>query len=328
MTNISAPIQRTKDPLNPALSAALRGLLFTLGLAAAALPRRAELFLGRWLGRIIFALGLFKRRTVLENLANCYPLLDRRSLYALARRNYAHYGLLFFEYLHFFTPIKGHYRSYMARHSVVEGLENWQRAHDKGKGVLFVASHVGYWEMLAAAGAMAGIALTIVTTVLQPPWLHKLFTAQRLSTGVRPAFHPGSITTVLRALRKKEAVAFMNDQYSPPPLGVPVRFFGVKVGTLAAIGPLAKRTGAAIVPAYTYRDAKGVSHIIIDEELDLGPALENTEAATQRMARQVETWVRRHPEQWLWMHWRFKRVDWSDRENTAAPLPAVGGITA
>ncbi|MFH2203502.1 MAG: lysophospholipid acyltransferase family protein [Elusimicrobiota bacterium] len=301
--------------MSPLLSVPLRIILFFFGLLAAALPRGAELFLGRRLGRLAFALGLFRRRIVLENLRNGYPELDAGARTELARRNYEHYGLLLFEYMHFFSPAKGHYRSYMARHSVVEGFAHWERARDKGKGVIFVAAHVGYWEMLAAAGALAGIPLTIVTTILKPAWLHKLFTEQRLSTGVRPALHPGSMSTVLRALRKKEAVAFMNDQYAGAPMGVPVRFFGVKVATLAAIGPLAKRTGAAVIPAYTYRDPKGISHIVIEPELDFGPALESTEAATQVLASRVEQWVRRHPEQWLWIHRRFKHVDWSDRRD-------------
>jgi len=266
------------------------------------------------LGRVVFSLGLFKQRTVAENIKNCFPDLAPQERTDLAKRNYEHYGILFFEYAHFFSPIPGHYRRYMAKHSVVEGLKNWQRAADKGKGVLFIASHIGCWEMLAAGGAMAGIPLTIVTTVLKPKWLHDLFTARRLSTGVRPAFHPGSVPTVLRALRKKESVAFMNDQYAGAPMGVPVRFFGVKAATLAAVGPLAKRTGAAVVPAYTYRDERGISHIVIEPEMLLGPALENAEDATQIFAARVETWVRRHPEQWLWMHRRFKHVDWSDRQ--------------
>ncbi len=291
-----------------ALSWLLRVVLFLLGTAVTFLPRRTELWLGPRLGRWVLLLGGFKRRVAVENIRHCYPELGARGRRRLLERNYEHYGLLFFEYMHFFSPRKGHYRDYILRISKLEGLDHWKRAADKGKGVLFVACHVGFWETLASSGGLAGMPLTVVTKVLQPPWLDAKFTAERLSTGVRAAYHPGSVPTVLRALRKGESVAFMNDQYARPPMGVPVLFFGVKVATLAAVGPLAKRTGAAIVPVSGYRDAEGVSHVVIEPELDLGGALESPERSTQILAAKVETWVRAHPDQWMWIHRRFKRV--------------------
>jgi KDO2-lipid IV(A) lauroyltransferase len=171
---------------------------------------------------------------------------------------------------------------------------------------------------LAASGGLAGMPLTVVTTVLKPAWLDKQITKARLSTGVRAAYHPGSVPAVLRALRKGESVAFMNDQYARPPMGVRVRFFGVMVDTLAAVGPLAKRTGAAIVPASAYRDAQGVSHVVIEPELDLGESLDSPEKSTQALASKVESWVRARPEQWLWIHRRFKNVDWPSSAPAAA----------
>lgn len=277
------------------------------------MPRRAELFFGPLLGRLILATGLLKSRVAAENLRHCFPELSEDARRSLLRRNFEHYGLLFFEYLHFFSPFPSHYSAFMEANTRVEGLENWRRASEKGKGVLFVACHLGFWEMLAARGALSGIPLTVVTTVLEPDWLHAMMTATRLSTGVRAAFHPGSMSTVIKAIKRGESVAFMNDQYARPPMGMQVKFFGVKVHTLAAVGPIAKRTGAAIVGAYCVRDEDGKGRIIIEPELDLGPALGDTEAATEAIAARIEAWVRRCPEQWLWMHRRFKNVDWPAR---------------
>lgn len=285
-------------------SAPLRALLLLLGAAAVLLPRRAELRLGPALGRLALRLGLFKPGIARENIGRCLSGLGPRGRQLLLERNFEHYGLLFFEYLHFFAPLPGHYRRYMRRHSVVEGLENWRSANAKGNGVLFAACHLGYWEMLAAAGAMSGIPLTVVTTALKPEWLDEKITSERLSTGVRAAIHPGALPAVLRALRRKESVAFMNDQYAPPPMGQPAEFFGIAVDTLAAVAPLAERTGAAVVPAYTYRDSDGLSHIVIEPELPVAGL--GHSAATQAIATKVEGWIRKHPEQWLWVHRRFK----------------------
>ncbi|MBI3296969.1 MAG: hypothetical protein HYZ75_02305 [Elusimicrobia bacterium] len=308
----TAPRRRRKT-FPTLLSFPLRVGLFCIGLAVTFLPRRAELVLGAVLGRLLLALGVLKSKIAEDNLRNCFPELSDPARRRLLERNFEHYGMLFFEYAHFFSPFPGHYRTYMERNTAIEGLENWRRAAAKGNGVVFVAAHMGYWEFLAARGALSGIPLTVVTTVVEPPWLHEALTAARLSTGVRATFHPGSMSGVLKALMRKESVAFMNDQYARPPMGMPVRFFGVSVDTLAAVGPIAKRTGAAIVPAYSLRGKDGKGTIRIEPELELGPALDDPAAATQAIAARVEAWVRQTPEQWLWMHRRFKNVVWPER---------------
>lgn len=292
------------------LSGALRGLLAALGLAVAALPRRFELALGALLGRTALALGLFKDRVAADNIRHALPELPPGAQRTLLELNYEHMGRLFFEYLHFFTPLEGHYRRYAAENSRIEGLENWEAARAKGKGVLIVSLHLGWWEMQAASGGLAGIPLTVVTKAVKPAWLHDLLTARRLSTGVKAALHPGSMPTIMRALRKGEAVAFMNDQYARPPMGLKVRFFGVEVETLSAVGPLSKRTGAAIITATSYRDMDGITRVFLSPEVDLGEALEDPVRSTQALAAIVERNVRRHPEQWLWLHRRFKNVVW------------------
>ena len=300
------------------LSWPLRGLLAALGLAVAALPRRAELALGALLGRTALALGLFKDHVAAENIRRALPELSAAERASLLKRNYEHMGRLFFEYAHFFTPLEGHYRRYAQANSRIEGLEHWEAARAKGNGVLIVSLHLGWWEMQAAAGGLAGMPLTVVTKAVKPAWLHELLTARRLSTGVRAALHPGSMPTIMRALRKGEAVAFMNDQYARPPMGLKVRFFGVEVETLSAVGPLAKRTGAAVITATSYRDMDGVTRVFLSPEVSFGSALEDPARATQLLADIVEKNVRRHPEQWLWLHRRFKNVVWPAEQAAGA----------
>lgn len=300
------------------LSWPLRGLLAALGLAVAALPRPLELRLGALLGRTALALGLFKDRVAAENIRRALPELSAAERRRLLERNYEHMGRLFLEYAHFFTPLDGHYRRYAQANSRIEGLEHWEAARAKGNGVLIVSLHLGWWEMQAASGGLAGMPLTVVTKAVKPAWLHELLTVRRLSTGVRAALHPGSMPTIMRALRKGEAVAFMNDQYARPPMGLKVRFFGVEVETLSAVGPLAKRTGAAVITATSYRDMDGVTRVFLSPEVSFGSALEDPVRATQLLADIVEKNVRRHPEQWLWLHRRFKNVVWPAEQAAGA----------
>lgn len=286
----------------------LIGLLSAIGILASVLPRSLEVALGRVLGRLVFWCRLFKRGVVEANLSRCLPRLDGASRVSLIRRNYEHYGLLLFEYMHFFSPFHGHWRRYVPTAARIEGREHWETARARGKGVIFFSSHLGSWETAAAALALTGVEATIVTTVLTPRWLHEKITSCRASVGMSAAFHPGSLAAVVRTLRRGGTVAFMNDQYAPAPMGLPVVFFKARVGTLSVVGPLARRTGAAVLPLYTFRDADGATIARIEPEFDLGGRPDDAAAVTQRVASRVERWVRAHPEQWLWMHRRFKNV--------------------
>lgn len=281
-------------------------LLTALGLFATAMPRRVELAVGRALGRFALRFRLFKVGTCEKNMAICFPEKTEAERAALLTRNFEHYGVLLFEYAHFFSPIPGHYARYAKSISRLENRGYWEAASKKGSGVLFFSAHMGFWEMSAARAGLEGIQPTVVTTVVQPPWLHAALSGGRSSAGVAHAYHPGSMPTILRALRKGGSVAFMNDQYARPPMGLPVVFFNRRVDTLAAVGPLARRTGAAVLPVCVRRDADGVNVVTIEPEFDLSPAGEDPVAQTQLIAAHVEGWVRRDPEQWLWLHRRFK----------------------
>ncbi|MHB2025410.1 MAG: lysophospholipid acyltransferase family protein [Elusimicrobiota bacterium] len=294
------------------LSLILRAALTAAGFAASLLPRRVELWLGPRLGRLVLRLGLFRSDIVRGNIRHCLPELGATGQADLLRKNYEHYGILLFEFLHFFSPIPGHFKRYAEINSSLEGYENWKKAHDKGKGVIFFSCHLGFWEMLAAASGLAGMAPTVVTTVLKPRWLHDKITSCRASVGIAAAYHPGSLPSIMKALKKGGSVAFMNDQYAAPPMGVPALFFGVRPYTLAAVGPLARRLGAAVVPVWGRRDENGVTRVIIEPEIDLEPARDDAQAATEILAARVEKWIRQCPEQWLWLHRRFKNVDWQD----------------
>src|SRR5438105_3529291 len=101
-------------------SAPLWLVLFLAGLGVSILPRRVELWLGPKLGRLILRLGAFKSRVAYENIRRCLPELGEEGWKKLLKSNYEHYGILFFEYLHFFSPIPGHFKRYTERISVLE----------------------------------------------------------------------------------------------------------------------------------------------------------------------------------------------------------------
>ena len=300
--------------MNPILAVLLRIPTHGLGLFVAALPRSWEAALGRFLGRCAMRVDPKRRRIAQENLDRCLPELAPAERRRILRENYEHYGVLVLELAHMFTPIEGHWPAYVARTTRVEGLENWDKAHARGKGELFCSAHLANWEFAAAAGAIGGMKVMIVTRKLKPQWLHDWMEKVRLSAGVTAAYQPRTVPAVMKRLRDGEGVVFVMDQYMPPPMGEPTRFFGVMVDTLAAIAPLSRRTGAAILPVRQIRGEDGIVRILVDPEIRLS---DDDKADNQRLADLVESWIRAVPGQWLWAHRRFKHVDWSKADRRA-----------
>ena len=303
--------------MNPLLALLLRIPLHGLGLFVAALPRPVELSLGRFLGHLALAVDPKRRKIAHDNIRRCLPELGPAGWNKILRANYEHYGMLTLEIAHMFTPIAGHFRAYAARHARLEGGEHLRAACAKGKGVLFCSAHLANWELGAALIGQAGIPAVMVTRRLKPEWLHDWMGGVRLSVGIRCVYQPRTMPVVIKTLREGGIIGFVMDQYMPPPMGAPTRFFGVTVDTLAAIAPLARRTGAAILPVCQLRDADGTIRIVVEREFQLG---DDDQSDNQRLADRVEQWIRAKPSQWLWAHRRFKNVDWSavDRRTQTA----------
>lgn len=294
--------------MNPVLSVLLRIVVLSIGLMVVPLPRRLELWLGPMLGRLLLRLDRKRRGIALENMRRCLPELGEDGHRELLERNYAHYGTLVFELAHLFAPGNGHYRRYAERISRMHGIEHWKEATAGGRGAIFFGGHMGNWEMMAAAGGLRGLRPTMVTRRVKPEWLRRKLQAARASVGVREAYDPRTLPAVMKALRNGESVGFVIDQYAPPPMGVPIYFFGTRVDTLAAVGPLANRTGAAVLPISARRDGNGIVHVSIEPELELGRDLGDPTRVAQALALKVESWIRGTPEQWLWIHRRFKNL--------------------
>lgn len=296
--------------MNPIVAALLRIPVHGLGLFVACLPRSWEMAIGAALGRVALALDPKRPRIARENLERCLPELSPAQRKTILRENFEHYGRLVLEIAHMFTPVKNHFHGYARRVAVVEGYHHYERVHARGKGVLFCSAHLANWELAASIGALKDMPVMIVTRRLKPAWLHDWLEKTRLSVGVKAAYQPRTVPAVMKMLRDGGGVVFVLDQYMPPPMGEPLRFFGYLVDTLAAVVPLARRTGAAILPVRQIRENDGRVRIIIEPEIVL---TENDTADNQRLTDHVESWIRDLPAQWLWAHRRFKNVDWADR---------------
>jgi KDO2-lipid IV(A) lauroyltransferase len=187
----------------------------------------------------------------------------------------------------------------------------WQRALGQGRGVVVAASHTGNWDLAACAIAREG-PLLVVTKHLSLRWLDRFWQSTRARLGVRLTDARGAMAQSREALRGGGAVAMMIDQVpSSPRHAVAGEFLGQACAVDRAPAALAASTGAPLVVAAARREEGGAHVLQVLEVLrpPRRPSRAWIDEATRSATRALDRFVRAHPDQWLWMHRRWKRMD-------------------
>lgn len=222
----------------------------------------------------------------------------------LAKDNFCHYGILLFELLRL-QKLAG--RDF-ERTITFFGLEHFDAARAEGKGVLALTAHLGNYDLMAMAVARSGYPVTIISKPLKNKALERVWMEQRSASGLNICLSRNSMRDIIRALRRNDIVGFILDQHARLD-AVWVDFFGRPAATLRSMAVLAQRTGARVVPAFTWRQADN-SHVIeVQPGLDfesVGDPEADIRHNTERYTALIEAAVRRHPEQWTWIHRRWK----------------------
>jgi len=193
---------------------------------------------------------------------------------------------------------------------VYDGLDNFERAYARGKGVLFLTAHFGGWELSAFAHSLHGHWVNIVMRPMDNPYLDRLLQQYRTMHGNKVVNKDDFVRGLLAAMKAGETVGILMDTNMTPPQGVFVDFFGIKACTASGLARIALRTDAAVVPGFTIWDESLKKY-----RLRFDPAIElvrtgNLEADiianTQKFTKVIEDYVRQYPDQWLWVHRRWK----------------------
>jgi KDO2-lipid IV(A) lauroyltransferase len=193
---------------------------------------------------------------------------------------------------------------------ILDGFENFAAAKRRGKGVLFLTGHMGAWELKPFAHALYSEPIDFLVRPIDNRRVDALVTRYRGLSGNRPINKNESARNVLRILRDGGVIGVLADQNAVPAESVFVDFFGIPAATTSGIARLARRTGAAVVPVYSYWDT-GLRKYRLRYEpaLDLTPTDDEQEDIRNYSARfnqAIEDYVRRFPDQWLWVHRRWK----------------------
>lgn len=281
--------------------ATTRAALTGLGL----LPRPAAVAAGRAIGRIAYGLSDRLRRTGFRNLELAFPEMSERERARILRGCFKNLGRLLGEFSQFGRATPESLRQVVES----EGLENLQAAQARGRGVILFTGHLGAWELTSFALSAFGYPMSFLVRRIDNPLVERLVEKTRTRFGNRSIDKRAAMRPMFRTLRDGGTLGILVDLNTQPHEGIFVNFFGIPASTTSGVAALALRTGAAVLPVFAPWDEKRQRFILhIDPPLSVtttGDEKEDIRRLTSLFTSVVESYVRRFPEQWLWIHKRW-----------------------
>ncbi|MDD5492088.1 MAG: lysophospholipid acyltransferase family protein [bacterium] len=268
------------------------------------LPYRWSLQIGSGLGALVFKVWSRRRQITIQNLAKVFPAKSSVEIRNIAIQVYRNIGKTLIEFI-----VAGAWsKNQLLAQVSFAGREHLDAALAKGKGVVFLGAHFGNWELLGIALTAVGYKISVIARPLDNPLLDKIVTNIRAKFGTRIMANSNSIKDVIRVLRKNESIGILMDQnlYENATF---VDFFGELAATTPIIPLLAQKTGVAIVPIRMLRLNNNMFKVIIEPELvlkDIPDRQEYVRVNTRLCNEVIERWIKLDPEQWFWVHNRWK----------------------
>jgi KDO2-lipid IV(A) lauroyltransferase len=269
------------------------------------LPLSAAINFGSTIGRIGLLVPKL-RRTGQRNLELAFPDLDKRERARLLRGCFESLGRL----LGIFSHLRDDSTENLKRKIACDSLDNVKGATSPNCGVIAFTGHVGGWELSSYALSLYGYPFAFLVRRIDNPKIEALVDQFRAARGNRTIDKRMAAREMLRILKKGEPLGILVDLNALDREAMFVDFFGVKAATTFVVAKLALRTGAPVVPIFSPWDKKLKKFTVtIGKPLEFdrtGDEEQNTLRATQLLTNVVEDWIRRYPDQWLWVHRRWK----------------------
>lgn len=265
---------------------------------------------GAWLGLLLFAALKRRQQVAINNVKLAFPDVSDKRARQIARCSAQNFGMTFCEFLHLNAATPQSIRDYVA----VDGEEYLHQGFDRGKGVILLTGHFGNWEALGARAAqMFEIAAISRPTSNQGVQDHLNRIRKKINLGlIYPSEGP---RPPLRFLRKNNALAILPDQYAGAG-GLMLPFFGQPTSVWPSLSHLAMVSGATVVPSWGVRQKPWMSNGKLVATLSPGYQVQAGEdkdqavrEGTLRMIAELENIIRQHPDQWMWLHRRWREKD-------------------
>ncbi|MCC6264978.1 MAG: lysophospholipid acyltransferase family protein [Bryobacterales bacterium] len=276
--------------------ALVRGAFLPLGY----LPGRLGLVLAESLFRLLDLLVPRLRRIALRNLELAEPALDLEARQRRVTEVYRSLARLVWVIAN--VSCKGFDNVY--KYLRIENIQHVEEALAKKRGLLFATGHLGAWELSALAFGHVVRPMDVVARPLDNAYLDKWVTSLREQTGNRILRKSGTLREIMRALGENRAVGMLLDHNVISQDLCFVDFFGIKTSASTVFAKIAARSGATVVPGFAVWDAAERRYILrFEEPIEISG---DAQRDTQAIHSAIERVIRRNPEQWLWIHRRFK----------------------
>lgn len=273
------------------------------------LPRQVLRKSAAWLGFLWYDLFGFRKKIINSNLEIAFPEWDEKRKRQVGRDSVYNLAYNFGE----FFNIPHMNQAWLKEHVVFEGWENVERARAGGKGMYFLSLHLGNADVATNSIALNGQDLYLISKRFKTKWFDDLWFSIRGAKGVKyiDAHAANNAFEILKALKKNAAVVFVLDQYMGKPFGIATTFFGKRTGTAYGLALFVQKSKAPVLPVYTYEGKDKKLHVVVEPAIDTSPYVtedkdETTLNLTQSFNDKLEEIVRKHPEQWMWVHRRWK----------------------
>jgi KDO2-lipid IV(A) lauroyltransferase len=272
---------------------------------------RRPLFTG--LFRLFFSLSLKHRLIVIHNLRHAFPEKSLSEIQRIASGVYRNIGIVAAEFfdIPYLTPENIH------QWITADGMDHCRDALKKNRGLLMFGAHFGNWELEAVAFAHLMQPVVVIYRPLDSTLLDNLVLRVRSSGGNIPLAKDKAMRPMLRHLKNNGVLGILIDQNVASYEGVFVEFFGRPACTTDGLALLALHTKAPVLPGYMVRLADGKYRLVIGEEVPVvqtGDRDADIAINTQNFTRIIENMIRRYPDQWLWVHQRWKTKPWQAKK--------------
>lgn len=268
------------------------------------LPWRAAGAVGSTIGRAAPFVIRQRQQLAEDNLRQAFPEMAHAQRARSLRAMWGHLGRAAAE----FTKIPQLSPDVAARYVTLAGFHHVDQALALGRGVIFLTAHCGSWELMAQGTVLRGYRAAVVVRPLHHPVVNRIVNRIRESHGLVLIPHRQAVREGIRRLRQNWTLGILMDQAFAD--GMPVSFFGRAASTTSIISQLARRTGAAVIPVHNYREGHRIRVVaqpplLLDASVPVEQAIQRD---VEQFNRVIEEWIRAHPDQWFWVHNRWKGV--------------------